>query len=135
MYAEYIAMETKEQLIQCIKQWVKIDNEIRTLQKEQAARKKMREEITKNLMQTMQTNNIDCFDIKDGRIMYCKKNVKKPISNKMLLTLLSKYYEGDELRAHELNNFILENREVSVKESIVRKIKKDSTDDDSSTTA
>jgi len=134
LYAKYIAMETKEQLIQCIKQWVKIDNEIRTLQKEQAARKKMREEITKNLMQTMQTNNIDCFDIKDGRIMYCKKNVKKPISNKMLLTLLSKYYEGDELQAHELNNFILENREVSVKESIVRKIKKGSTDDDSSTT-
>ncbi len=124
-------METKEQLINSIKQWVKIDNEIRALQKEQVARKKMREEITKNLMQTMQTNSIDCFDIKDGKIMYCKKNVKKAITNKMLMNLILQYYQGDELKAQDLNNYILENREVAVKESIVRKIKKDSADDSS----
>jgi len=127
-------METKEQLINSIKQWVKIDNEIRALQKEQTVRKKMREEITKNLMQTMQNNNIDCFDIKDGKIMYCKKNVKKAINNKMLIELLSKYYEGDELKAHEVHNFINENREVAVRESIVRKIKKDSVADETPNT-
>lgn len=115
-------METKEQLIQTIKQWVKIDNEIRALQKEQNARKKQREEITKILMQTMQNNEIDCFDIKGGKIMYSKKNVKKAITNKMLMTLILQYYEGDELKAQDLNNFILENREVAVKETIVRKI-------------
>lgn len=126
-------METKEQLVNTIKAWVKIDNEIRALQKEQNIRKKMKEEITKNLMTTMRNNEIDCFDIKDGKIMYCKKNVKKPITQKMLLTLLAEYYDGDELKAANLNNYIMENREVSVKESIVRKIKKDSIDDDSST--
>lgn len=122
IYRNSIVMETKEQLIQTIKQWVKIDNEIRALQKEQNARKKQREEITKILMQTMQNNQIDCFDIKDGKIMYCKKNVKKAITNKMLMNLILQYYEGDELKAQELNNYILENREVSVKETIVRKI-------------
>ena len=125
-------METKEQLVNTIKAWVKIDNEIRALQKEQNMRKKMREEITKNLMTTMRKNEIECFDIKDGKIMYSKKNVKKPITQKMLLTLLSEYYEGDELKASNLNNYIMENREDSVKENIVRKIKKDSIDDDSS---
>jgi hypothetical protein len=128
-------METKEQLINTIKSWVKIDNEIRILQKEQNTRKKMREEITKNLMQTMRSNDIDCFDIKDGKIMYTKKNVKKPISQKMLMTLLSEYYDGDELKATNLNNYIMENREVCVKEIIVRKIKKDLLDDDSSSTS
>lgn len=116
-------METKEQLINSIKQWVKIDNEIRALQKEQTARKKIREELTKTLMTTMQANSIDCFDIKDGKIMYSKKNVKKSISNKMLISLISKYYEGDELKAHHLTNYINDNRETSVKETIVRKIK------------
>lgn len=124
-------METKEQLIQTIKQWVKIDNEIRALQKEQNARKKQREEITKILMQTMQNNQIDCFDIKDGKIMYCKKNVKKAITNKMLMNLILQYYEGDELKAQDLNNFILENREVAVKETIVRKISGGNTTDPS----
>lgn len=118
----FCIMETKEQLIQTIKQWVKIDNEIRALQKEQNARKKQREEMTKILMQTMQSNQIDCFDIKDGKIMYCKKNVKKAITHKMLMNLILQYYEGDELKAQDLNNFILENREVAVKETIVRKI-------------
>jgi len=36
-------METKEQLIHSIKEWVKLDNEIRTLQKEQLYRKKEKE--------------------------------------------------------------------------------------------
>ena len=39
-------METKEQLVQTIKQWVKIDNEIRALQKEQVARKKEKKNIS-----------------------------------------------------------------------------------------
>lgn len=33
-------METKDQLIKTIREWVKIDNEIRALQKEQNSRKK-----------------------------------------------------------------------------------------------
>lgn len=32
-------METKDQLVKTIREWVKIDNEIRALQKEQNARK------------------------------------------------------------------------------------------------
>jgi len=38
-------METKEQLINTIKRWVKIDNEIRALQKEQLARKNEKKKI------------------------------------------------------------------------------------------
>jgi hypothetical protein len=70
-------METKEQLIKCVKDWVRIDNEIRVLQKEQAVRKNEKNTISKELMEVMKKNEIDCFDIKDGQIMYTKKNVKK----------------------------------------------------------
>lgn len=117
-------METKEQLISAVRQWVKIDNEIRTLRKELLIRRKKMAEITKELMTTMHGNNIDCFDLNDGKIVYAKKDVKKPISQKSLLKIISKYFDGDELRAHDLNSYILENREVVTKESIVRKIKK-----------
>jgi hypothetical protein len=70
----------------------------------------------------MKRNEIDCFDINDGQICYTKKNVKKPITKKILLDLLAKYYDGDLLKANDVNNFILNNREEEVKESIVRKI-------------
>ena len=120
-------METKEQLINTIKKWVKIDNEIRALQKEQATRKTEKKKISNELIEVMRKNEIDCFDLNDGQLCYNKKNVKKPITQKMLLTLLSEYYNGDVLKASALNNYIMDNREEVVKETIVRKIDKDIT--------
>jgi hypothetical protein len=115
-------METKEQLIKTIREWVKLDNDIRKLQKEQLSRKNEKKALSQSLIDIMKRNEIDCFDINDGQICYTKKNVKKPITKKILLDLLAKYYDGDLLKANDVNNFILNNREEEVKESIVRKI-------------
>lgn len=115
-------METKQQLIDTIKKWVKIDNEIRVLQKEQNARKKEKKNISNDLINVMKNNEIDCFDINDGQIIYSKKSVKKPITQKVLLNLLSTYYNGDILKASELNDYIMEKREETIQEKIVRKI-------------
>jgi hypothetical protein len=70
----------------------------------------------------MKENDIDEFNVKDGKIMYSKTNVKKPITKKNLMSILSKYYKEDISQAIEMNNFILENREEVVKESIKRTI-------------
>lgn len=117
-------METKEQLIHTIKEWVKLDNEIRALQKEQAKRKNDKKAMSVLLMETMKKNEIDCFDINDGQICYTKKSVKKPITKKLLMDTLSNYFDGDLLKATNLNNYIIENREEETKENIVRRIKK-----------
>lgn len=115
-------METKEQLIKTIKEWVKLDNEIRKLQKEQNNRKKEKKNLSLKLMEIMKSNEIDCFDIKDGKICYEKKNVKKPITKKILMSILTKYYMGDTIKAEEVNRFIIDNREEEMKESITRKL-------------
>jgi hypothetical protein len=115
-------METKEQLVFAIKEWVKLDNEIKKLKKEENIRKIEKKELSLKLIEIMKSNEIDCFDIKDGKICYEKKNVKKPITKKMLFSILSKYYMGDQDKATELNNFIIENREEEVKECITRKL-------------
>ena len=73
-------------------------------------------------MNTMKTHQIDCFDINDGRLMYTKKHIKKPINKKNLMQILSNYYKGNVEKASDLNNFIMENREEVVKETITRKI-------------
>jgi hypothetical protein len=115
-------METKEQLVNAVKKWVKIDNELRTLQKEQSIRKKEKKNISTELIEVMRKNEIDCFDLKDGQLQYVKRSVKKPITQKMLLSVLADYFNGDMLKASSINNFIMENREETVHESIVRKI-------------
>jgi hypothetical protein len=117
-------MESKEELIKSIREWVKIDNEIRILQKEQIQRKNEKKKISANLMEVMKKNEIDCFDINDGQILYNKRNIKKPITQKKLVGILSNYFNGDISKATEVNNYILENREEIVKETIVRKINK-----------
>jgi hypothetical protein len=117
-------MESKDQLIKTIREWVKIDNEIRALQNEQNLRKKEKKNISSALMGVMKSNEIDCFELNDGgQLIYNKKNVKKPITKKVLLNILSKYYNGDSSKASELNAFILENREEIIKESLVRIVK------------
>ena len=117
---KYIIMETKEELIHTIKNWVKIDNEIRALQNEMNKRRNEKKKLSNDLIDVMRKNEIEMFDIKNGHLMYSKKNVKKPISQKCLLELLSKYYQ-DDLKASEVNNYIMENREQVVKENIVIK--------------
>lgn len=120
-------MSGKEQLIQTVKDWVRLDNEIRHLQKEISNRRQEKKDINVKLMNTMKSNNIDCFDLNDGQICYTKKNVKKPINNKVLLEILTKYYNGDLNQAADINNFIKENRIEVTKENITRKISKSKT--------
>jgi len=118
-------MDTKEHLIKTIKEWVRLDNEIRKLQKEEKQRKDDKKNISNVLMEIMKKNEIDVFDINDGQICYSKKNIKKPITQKVLMDVLSDYFKGDTLKASELNEYIKDNREEVVKESIVRKINKE----------
>lgn len=113
---------TKEDLIQSIKEWVRLDNEIRSLHTEITTRKKEKNQITDKLIKVMKATGLDAVDIKDGQICYTKKNVKKPVTQKFLLELLGKYFQGDIVKASELNNFINENRVEETTEKIVRKI-------------
>ena len=73
-------------------------------------------------MEIMKQNQIDCFDINDGHILYKKKTVKKSITKSLLMNILSNYYEGNEEKATEVNAYIMDNRPVITTESIVRKI-------------
>jgi hypothetical protein len=57
--------------------------------------------------------------LKEGQILYTKKNVKKPITKKILLEILGKYYNGDYMKATEVNDFIMNNRVEVVKEFIL----------------
>lgn len=118
------SLETLEQLKQTVRDWVKLDNEIRTLNKEITTRRNDKKNISKRLIDVMRENKLDIFDLKDGQLMYVKKNKKKPITQKQLLTLLSSYYKEDVSKAEEMRNYLLDNREEVVEETIQRKIVK-----------
>ncbi len=118
-------MSSQVEVVKIIKEWITIDNDIRNINKELRLRKDKLKKISQNLMKTMKENEIDEFDIKDGKLVFSQTTVKKPITKKNLVTILSKYYEGDISQAIEMNKFIMDNREEVVKETIKRTINKD----------
>jgi hypothetical protein len=115
-------VETKNELIQNIKDWIKMDNDITQLKKELKEKNAYKKKITLNLVENMRNNKIDCFNITGGALIYKKNKIRKPINSKTLLKTLENYYKNDKSMADELTNYILENREIEIKETIKRKI-------------
>ena len=117
-------MEGKDQLIIHIKEWIKIDNELINLKNDIKERNTKKKLLTEQLVNVMKENNIDCFNINGGEVLYKKNIVKKPINSKMLLTTLQTYYKDNLEMAQEITSHILNNREEVMKETIKRKIDK-----------
>jgi predicted nucleic acid-binding Zn-ribbon protein len=116
-------LSTKEQLVNNIREWVKIDGEISQLRQEIKERNNKKKTMTESLVNVMKTNNIDCFDINDGSLIYKKNKVRKPINAKTLLSSLQNYYK-DQNVAEDLTKYIMDNREEQIKETIKRKVHK-----------
>lgn len=114
----------KTEVIRLIKEWIKADTEINEIKKIEKSKKYARRELSEQLSSLMKTNNIDCFDVADGQIVYNSRTTKKPITKKSLTILLNNYYKEDAERANELNKYIMDNREETTKEFIVHKISK-----------
>ena len=117
-------MESKEELVENIRELIKIDTEVSKLKTEIKERNNKKKELTERLMSTMKKNNIDCFDINGGALVYKKSTIKKPINSKILLSSLQEYYKNNIEIAEQLTKHILDSREEQVKETIGRKIYK-----------
>lgn len=117
-------METKEQLVKVVKEWVTMDNEIRRHQQLVKEMKAKQKNVSQQLMMTMKQNEIECFDINNGSLVYKKNKVKKPINKNTLYSILNNYFKGDAEHVEELGKFIMDNRQEVIKESIHRKIDK-----------
>jgi hypothetical protein len=117
-------MEAKEQLVNNIKEWIKMDNEISQLKAEIKDRTNKKKSLTENLVTVMKSNSIDCFDINGGALVYKKSKVKKPINGKTLLNALQNYYKTEPKMAEEIAKHVMDSREEQVKETIKRKIDK-----------
>ena len=105
----YLMAANKEKLTQNIKNWLQVDKEIKLLQKELKERKKKKIAFTSNLVEIMKENEIDCFDISEGKIIYTQSNVKQPINKQHLMECLTKYFENHPtMPTDEIVKFILD---------------------------
>jgi hypothetical protein len=120
----FYLMETKEQLVSNIKDWIKMDTEIAELKAQIRERTNKKKTLTENLVTVMKTNKIDCFDINGGALVYKTSKTKKPINGKSLLVALQNYYKTDPKIAEDITKHVMDSREEQIKETIKRKIDK-----------
>lgn len=111
-------MNTSDDLIICVKQWVSLEKEIKDLKNKIKALNVKKKQSSQDLITIMKKNQVDCFDISEGQIIYKQNKVKKAINGKFLLKSLKDYFKSDQAVADELTNYILNNREINIKESI-----------------
>ena len=69
----------------------------------------------------MKSNNIDEFDINNGKLIYTKSKSKAPLSKKHLLNSLTDFYKNDVEMADQLTKFIMDSRLEVTKEQIKHK--------------
>jgi|TARA_Y100000992_G_scaffold300968_1_gene270766 hypothetical protein len=116
-------MTSNEELSQIVKEFIKVNDTISSLQNEIKKQRKIKTALTEKLVGVMKSNNIDGFDISDGQLMYAKNKVKSTIGKKMLQETLRKYLNNDEA-ADKISSHILDSREEKIKESIRIKLDK-----------
>ncbi len=114
----------KEQLIENIKEWINIDNELKEIQKAAKERRQRKKDLTSSLVNVMKDNEIDCFDVNDGKLIYTQNKVKSNLTKKSLLLALQTYYKDSPEQGNKVTEFLLNSREEKVNETIKRKIHK-----------
>ena len=115
---------TKEQVKDYLRQWIRVENEISTLATEIKKRKSIHQQLSASLMDVMRKNEIDCFDITNGKIVYSKTKTRPPLNKAQLKNALITYYKDDTETASSLNEFLIASRVEKVREAIKMKIPK-----------
>ena len=117
-------VNTKEELIINVKEWIKMDNDITKLKEEVKYKTNKKKELTDSLVNIMKNNAIDCFDINGGALVYKQRKSRKTISGKYLLAQLEEFYKEQPEVAKDITKKVLDNRQELIKDEIKRKINK-----------
>lgn len=111
-------METKEELVNSIKEWIQLDNVIKLMRAEIKTKLNLQKQISNNLLEVMKKNEIDMFNTSEIQLSRVQKETKNPISKKYLEHILLEFYENNSQKATQIQEYIMNHRTTSVKESL-----------------
>ena len=107
-----------------VREYMTIDDQIKTIRKALKERNDRKKELSTELMKFMKSNELQQMDTKTGKLIYAKSENKKPLTKDTLVQTLTKYFDGDPAKALECCEHIYSNRETYERERIKRTYKK-----------
>lgn len=111
----------KETLLNSVKEWITLDDKIKDLGKQIKETRIQKKELTEVLLGTMKENEIDCFDISDGKIIHTQNRSRAPLSKQHLLKSLSDYFSDTDIDIESVSKFVLDSRAIKTKDDIRHK--------------
>jgi hypothetical protein len=99
----------KIQLKQIVKEFLDVDNEIATLQKALRERKQKKEKLSKLILGTMKTQDIQQMNINNEKLVYQVTKYNSPLTKPYLNTVLKEFFNSQE-KANSVVEHILGNR-------------------------
>ena len=93
-----------------VKLWMKLDDDINTLNKAIKERKEKKKEISPGLLEFMEKHEINDLNTNEGNLKFQKSLRSKPISKKYLLDKLG-FFFNNESKGEKVVNFIYNSRE------------------------
>ena len=113
---------TKQDLIQTVKKWVQLDNQIKQVSTMLKTLRNQKKEHNEVMINMMKASKIDNLEIKDGQIQYKKYTKRESLTQKKLLQILSHHPQLQSEQVKMLNDYVYENRKVVEKDAVVRKM-------------
>ena len=110
-------MDIKAELLNNVRDWVKLDDEITLLQSEIREKKKAKKFLSDIILNVMKDKNAGSINCSEGSLKCVQNKIKKPINDKTLDHLLKQYFKTT-TEAESVKNYILENRKVEIKETV-----------------
>jgi hypothetical protein len=114
-----------------LKNWLTIEKRIKEhqdkIKEHQIIIKQLKEQQNKYsspVKNSMTSNSIDEINVTNGKVRYVRKQVRQSISKKYLLDIFTKYF-GNDIEAQQLIQVIYDSRELTEKEVIQYKEKKE----------
>lgn len=113
--------EGDEQLIEIVKQWIEIDEDLKGKQAEVRRLRTKRKELTAMLAKIMEEKNISGFNLNnDSRLVHKKQRVKGGITKKLLTDSLATLFT-DEDEVKKILDFIMSQRTEKITSNIEKK--------------
>lgn len=115
---------SKEQIKDHLRQWIRVENEISTLSVEIKKRKLIHQQLSASLLDVMRKNDIDCFDIANGKIVYSKVKRQHLLITVKFVQHSLHIIRMTPIKPNSLTEFLLSTRVEKMHESIKMKIPK-----------
>jgi phosphoglycerate-specific signal transduction histidine kinase len=95
-----------------LKTWMKLQEEIVTLNAEISQRKKHSKTLKETILRIMNSNKVAALNVSRGVISHRVKETLEPVNNSYLMKQCTAFFEGDEAKAKNLIEYLENRREV-----------------------